>query len=605
MSIDFAEDAKNKSYIQALAEFGKPKAVSLRAINSSLVGKDIVIEGKVSAISHPEIIPMGRVYVCLNCPPDKDNKFVTYEFKPKKCQSCAEADFEEQDTDLEDVQVFKLIESKIRGNNPAKITGVLRGADTMYKLDAGHKVRVTGKLLIDDVKLTLDREEKPVRRIEVTNVEQLDRIDITITKEDIARFKDMTTDPLFWQLLVDSFAPHLHGLEEQKEVCIFALGSCNSPRPFNALLGGPPGKGKTWLLEFAAEIHPLGIKLNIGKASVAGLTSATEKDEDTGTFVTKPGLFILYDGGICCLTELQSIKENKALKVEINDALESKEVSGAKADGPIKIRARCAIVFDTNNFMGGWNYVMPLAHNLKFMEPNLGPFLSRLDLISITPEMDSDEHNANIARSNFRVTNTEEALEKFKADYEIEGQPRYGVDTLRKYFTYVTSLPLPPLSQNTEERFISNFVKVSKEAREYTVDGRYNRIVKTLAQVRARLLLKPEADLDDMEIAIDRANAYKSVQTDGGADANGTLGLETKAKIKNRENQETMYWEAFVKACKDGDGNNKGYCTVHDMEFYLISKGWDTEKIEKYTKRLAEAGKLYEREGQGKFTKIG
>src|SRR5690606_25288252 len=141
-----------------------------------------------------------------------------------------------------------------------------------------------------------------------------------------------------------------------------------------------------------------------------------------------------------------------------------------------------------NNFNGGWDYGLSLAYNLKYMEPNLGAFLSRLDHISISPEINSDEYYANVAKSNFQVTTTEEALDKFKQDWEyyenawdwLEGKgiPRYGVDTLVKYFTYVTSLPLPPLSQSTEQAFIDNFVKVSKEAKEFTVDGRYNRIVK-------------------------------------------------------------------------------------------------------------------------------
>lgn len=587
--IDIPPEDKGIDHLRdVLGEYNRTKGikeVSLREINSQFVNRqEIAVEGKAVAISDPEIIPSSVVYLCNNCDEIDPTRFKS---KPKKCPRCAESDFRQEEDDLEDVQVIKIHEIKGKNNHIAKLVIVARGKEAMWRVRAGQKIRAVGKLKIDKVKLTLDREERPVKRLEATELKVLDNIEVKLTEQDIAKIKEMVKDPLHWQILVESFAPHIFGLEEQKEVCIYTLGSCNSPRPFNSLLGGPPGRAKTHLLEWTAAMHPIGVKLTAAGASMPGLTSITKKDVDTGAHITELGLFALYDGGIVCITELQAIKGKDEVKSGLNDALESKEVSGAKAGGLIKFQARCSVLFDTNNFTGSWSYGFSLAHNLKYLEPNLGAFLSRLDHISISPEINDDEYYAQVARSNFSVTTTEEALEKFKDDYEVGGVPHYGVDTLVKYFIHVTGQPLPPISKNSEEHFVNNFVKVSKEAKEFTVDGRYNRIVKTTAQVRARMLLKPEADEEDLAVAIEKVNKGKDIQTkteDGDNDANAALGLKSKKLI----NQEEQFLQSFEKACRyqADKGEDGTWCKEDDVVFWLMADyKWDEDKAARFVNR--------------------
>lgn len=600
--MDIPPEHKSVEHImEVVRDANKPKEVTLREISSAHVDQIIVVEGKAVAISDPEIIPTTTRYECLNCEPDRDGNPVIYDYEPKKCPKCGESDFTEREAELEDVQVIKVHESKPKNNHIAKLTIVTRGTDAMWKIRAGQKIRAIGKLQVDKVRLALDRKSKSVKRLEATELSILDNMDIKWTEADIAKFKGIMEQPIAWQILVGSFAPHLVGLDEQKQVCIHTLGSCNTPRPFNSIICGPPGRGKTQLLEYTAGIHPLGIKITATGASMAGLTSISVKDDDTGAWETRLGLFGLYNTGVVCITELQAISGKDIIK-SLNDALESKEVSSARADGPVKVDARCGVIFDTNNFNGAWAYDFPLAHNLKYLDRNLGPFISRLDLVSIVPQVNNMEYFDMIARSNFKTSTTTEALEKYRNDWEKDGITYLGTESLQKYFAYVSSLPLPEIPPELEDMFAKNYVEVSTTTSAYTGDGRYNRKVRTLAQVRARLLLKERVDKEDLEIAIMTINQSMEIETKDGDtyDANAALGLSSKKAIAKRENMTQQFTEAIKKAIEKNEQAGKGAIfTVSDLEFEFemdatTRNNWDETKIKSYIQRANAEGAIYE-----------
>ncbi len=584
----------------------------MKDIRVNHIGQVVAVEGKIIGLGEIEPIITVAKYRCLKC----GNLNTSIDGKPvRECEVIVDGEGEQcksryleldtTESEYRNSQVILLQELSSDSKRQLTLSCIATDEEFFWPTTLGRKVKITGVFQVEQIKEFKSTKPKFLKRLHIINIEKLEA-EIIVTEADRQRIQEMVKDPLHMQLLVESYAPHLFGVDEQKEVCIYTLASCGINRPFNSILGGPPARGKTQMLEWTAAMHPLGFKVTATGTSIPGLTSISEKDKETETHITKPGLFALHDGGIVCITELQGIRGKDALKLSLNDALESKEISAARADGPVLLRARCAVLIDTNNYAASWMYGFSFAHNIKFMEPNLGAFISRLDLISIVPQVNDDEFYERVARSNFKTTDTEEALRQYKDDWtDTNGIPHYGVDTLRKYFAYVTSLPLPELKLELEDMFAKNYAEVSKNAKEYTIDGRYNRTVKTLARVRARLFLKQQADEEDLKIAIEIVNRSKDVQTktaEGDNDANASVGVDDKKTIQKRETRDNQFWDCYTKAFQ----KDRGYTTESAWRTELKLKDWTDSEISKWIQAAELGGKItIGKNGYGNWTKTG
>jgi len=193
----------------------------------------------------------------------------------------------------------------------------------------------------------------------------------------------------------------------------------------------------------------------------------------------------------------------------------------------------------------------------------------------------------------------------------LTNEPRYGFNTLRKYFYYVTQmLQLPPLSKELREKFADFYEEANENSSEFLVDGRYNRQMAINARIRARLLLKTEADCEDLEEARRIVNASKFVVTRTGVidvatgkeelDGNVTVGVESKSSIKRNESKDRQFMEAisYTMTQKVPEGQPpRTYFTTADILYYFKIKGllgWDEHEVEKIVQRWMNVNKLHE-----------
>ena len=565
--------------------------IPMRSILSDSIDKLVSIEGKLVGISDTEPLLLKAAYRCQNCNAVNEGytKGLTF-LKPKKCSACSEKELEldNEESIYADVQVLRIQESSNESGKQLTCSCIVSARGQLWLAKAGETVRITGIFRVDQYREQKTGRMRSLKKIQVVSLERLQDNDVIVTPRDITRFKDMVADPLHYQILIESFAPHLHGLEEQKEICALVLASCGTRRPFNGAIFGPPAKGKTELIKYAVALHPNGHYSTIPRASIAGLTSSFDNDPDTNTRITKPGLFAIADGGIVGLTELQAIKQD--LAQELNDALESKEIASAMAEGEVRLMARCAVLIDSNNFEGGWDYALRLLYNInEFLKPNTGAFVSRLDLTSIVEDVKEAEHHREIARKNFGTYRANEsALDIKREDWQDDsGILHYGFNTLRKYFVYVCSLPLPELDPKLEKAFIENYESAMKNNKDYLVDGRYNRTVLLLSRIRARLLLKSMADLDDLQEAIRLVNRSKNVVVstgDGKTDANELLGVPSKDKQEKKKNDHELFWDVWEKLKKATEVEGQMFYFVREGELNskLEEAGWSEDKITRF-----------------------
>lgn len=578
---------------------GMPE-IPFKQLGVKLADKPVALVARTIGMSDIEPTSDSVEYKCTNCnePYPSDSKGNP----PKKCEHCGDLDFTPVfDPDkAQDMQTIRLQDGSLG------VTCIAKGKELLWQVKPGQATYALGVLKFDPYFDRTARRTRFRKYVELDYIEPTTKLDITVTTEDKIRFEELVHEDGFYERLLESYAPHLYGMREQKEVAMLTLASQGTARPFNTLIAGPPAKGKTELIKYTIALSPNGHYTAITNATLAGLTSAVEQDPETQTRITKPGMFVMADGGIVGITELQAIRTKEELKISLNDALESKEIASAKADGGVRLQARCAVLIDSNNHKGGWEYLDPLYKNLKFMEPNLGAFLSRLDLISITANETDKQVYKEIAKRNFdSYKDKGSVLEYHKEDWD----GHFGFTTLQKYFIYVTSLPLPPLDETLAEKYADNYVSALEQSPEYAVDGRYNRTIALLARVRARVLMKEKADETDLNEAIRLVNASKELETaqpDGTHDANPSKGLPTKASITKKENQAEQFSEAFEKCMKswEKDGKVERYVKHDELVFTLTtSYGWSEYKAMEYIGAMLHKGRILEEYGGEKYTK--
>ncbi len=482
--------------------------------------------------------------------------------------------------------------------------------DMMWRVKAGQKAYALGVLKFEQIYNKHMRKNEMHPYLDLLYVEPADNQEIEITKQDIAKFREMVQDPLFRQHLLESVAPHIKGNDDLKEVGIYVMASQKILRPNNGLLLGPPARGKTKILQWFQRLAVKGVLQSFGRVSVAGLTSATVTDEHTGQKINKPGLFASYD--FVALNEMQSIQDKKDLKISLNDALDRKEITSAMVGGDYNIEARFALLADSNNYMGQWEYGVRLAENLKHLEPNVGPMLSRFDLIAVVAQKRTDEEDDEVSGAIFdSYEETDNAISRYIDDWQTEdGQPRYGFNTLRKFFHYVSLQPESKVDKELRQHFKDCCKLARKHDSEFLLDGRYEETVMRQTRVGGRLLLKERAGKEEMDEAFRLVNRSRNiiVETEiiGERDGNYMMGVPTKAAQRATLNKEQIFQTACEEVLKKNPG--KEYFEIYQVVDYIRDDmgipGWDRTKVESIIQSWCyTSGKLlvHGAEGSGRY----
>lgn len=85
---------------------------------------------------------------------------------------------------------------------------------------------------------------------------------------------------------------------------------------------GEPGLGKSQLLHACAAASPRGVYVCSKTSTGAGLTVSVTKDVVTNELAFEAGALVLADGGVCCLDELDNMKGEHKMLLEVMEQQE-------------------------------------------------------------------------------------------------------------------------------------------------------------------------------------------------------------------------------------------------------------------------------------------
>jgi len=485
-----------------------PSSIHLRRIGSEHISRLVMVHGIIVRASATMPLVMRAAFECVAC------HQLTYVEQsgeilktPIKCDNCdnkkgfelvpKESEFmdsqritiQERPEDLPPGQLPRSLHVDLQDDivdqaRPGDRVTLVGSVDLLQRFGRG------GQLRIFDMVMEANHLEVSGRESEMTEISQ----------EDEEAIREIARDPWVHKRLLQSIAPSIFGYDSIKESILYLLfGGVNKELPdmrirgdINVLLVGDPGTGKSQLLQFAARVAPRGL-LTTGRGSTAaGLTAAVVKEGGTGNFVLEAGALVLSDQGICCIDEIDKMREED--RGAIHPAMEQQIVPIAKGGIVATLNARTSILAASNPTLGRYNPYQTIAQNINLPVT----ILSRFDVIFVLKDVPDAEKDATMA---------EHILGLHRAEGKTGTSP-INLELFRKYISYAKTKVRPILNEEVISRFKDFYVKMRTasteggEASAVAITARQLESLVRLAEARAKAHLRAEVVKEDADAVI-------------------------------------------------------------------------------------------------------
>lgn len=472
-------------------------ATDLKDIGTKHDGKALAIQGKVVSQGEREPDPMTIKWKCLNCGVlNEPGKFGR---QPQACLDCKNDEFDVELTeDTKDTQVVRIQQ------DGAKISVIVRDESLINSLKSGRTAYAFGVMVFEPY---IDRQTKKAKfrkYLEATNLECDEQV-IQVSEDDKMRFQADMSEPMFYNKILASVAPHIHSMEAAKESGMLALASIGMRRPARMLWIGDPGVAKSELMEYFAEIAPNGHYTTMANSRYTGLTTTSEKDEETGRWMVTPGLLAYAHNGLVAIDELQVIREQDAKN--LNDVIERGKIRYALAGGNHgEMDANCALILACNPHQGRVFENENIQETLKFLGSGAPAFISRMTLIYFFRDKANVERDTQIAKAVVKNSG-DNPLAAYSQDWKDEsGAEYYGTETLKKFFQYISTIPVEPVPEELHQELIDYYSKNRQDIASRInklLTPRFLRDAVKLAQMVARIQGQSKPSKADIDKAMD------------------------------------------------------------------------------------------------------
>lgn len=262
-----AEDALRTILIEDFDEeftlhprfYNLSKTFLVKEIGSEHINKLIQVDGIITRVSEVKPYVNRTVFVCKDC----GNEMVRVQrpfkqiAKPGRCENCGSRniDLDVNKSSFINLQTFRLQDrpESLRGGQMPRFIDAILLDDLVDAALPGDRVIITGILRV----ILEAREKRPIFKkiLEVNHIEQLSKEieELEITPEDEQKIKELAKRADIIDAIVDSIAPAIYGLKEEKKGIALALfGGVTKQLPdgtklrgeSHVLLVGDPGVAK-------------------------------------------------------------------------------------------------------------------------------------------------------------------------------------------------------------------------------------------------------------------------------------------------------------------------------------------------------------------------
>ena len=567
------------------------KAVGLRSVRSSEIGRLVVVRGIVTRAS--EVKPLARAvaYMCDQCKHEVYQEVQGTQFMPlerctrPECTANAAPGMLTMETrgsrfcKFQEVRIQEPTDQVPNGHIPRCVNVRLEGELTR-RCTPGDVVTVTGVFLPTQhtggnaqataYTLVTDTHIHALGLAQ-NNKDSDDSAETVAARARMAQRVKTTVEaltpderPQFLARLARSIAPEIYGMDDVKRALLLQMvgapthvQSADGMKirgDINVLLLGDPGVAKSQLLKHVAQLTPRGVYTSGKGSSGVGLMAAVVRDQTTGEFVLEGGSLVLADMGICCIDEFD--KMDDADKTAIHEVMEQQTISIAKAGITTTLNARTAILAAANPVNG--RYLLSRTPGENISMP--AALLSRFDLLFIlldTPEPTADRAKADHIIS-VHVASSPAAVAAAAAEAEEEAmqQQQGGDDSneesavtlpgkeglftsafLRAYILEAKKCD-PVLERNVIDFLVNIYVNLRKEEKLNSGEGHTYTSARSLlalirlSQAMARLRFAASVAQGDVEEALRLMVATKAAivrRPRTGAAAGGAGGSSAGA----------------------------------------------------------------------------
>ncbi len=353
---------------------------------------------------------------------------------------------------------------------------------------AGDKVKVTG-IVIPIVK------NHRVRSSLVTLfIQKTDDVDLTISTEDEAVFREFPNQPDFYTRMINSIGSSIMGLKQIKESLLLQrIGSPDIQKNdgtkvrgwFNIGIFGDPSLAKTKLAEWEHTNLVKTIFIMSKGATSTGLLLGLEEGSDGRKRLRAGAMVLCRDDGLVCIDEFPRLSS------EVIDGLYTTMDNGIASiskTGHVKsLKANTPILATGNAHTGEWNTALNLQDNLGIPST----FLQRFDYTWVL--IDDFDEKRDSALADIILNDT---------CYQDDEKP-HSSTTLSKYIKFVRRFN-PQLGEDVSEHLKKVYLDLRKntQARENGIAPRHLETLKRTTLSIARLFQKSYATVEDADKAI-------------------------------------------------------------------------------------------------------
>ena len=487
-----------------------PHTTGLRKISTSDIVKLIQIKGIITQTT--EVLPfiIKAAFRCTSCGElmmiDQTDQNLHI---PPKCTSCnSRRGFElvpnkSKFIDYQRITIQERPEELPSGQLP-KAVNIELMEDLVNKANPGDRINAVGLL-----KLIKRIGRGGILRVfstvlEANNIEVFTKDDeiLEITESDIEKIKELSKDPWLMRRIIQSIAPSIYGYDYIKEGIAYQLfegvttqeiGGVSNRGLIHILLIGDPGVGKSQILMYVANQAPRGILTTGRGTTAAGLTAAVVKEKGTdGTWILMAGALVLADKGICCIDEMDKMREED--RGSIHPAMAQGKFSINKGGINAQLNARTSILGAANPTLGRYNPYQNIAQNISTFPI---PLLTRFDLIFLIRDIPEEKKDSEIF----------DHMAKVHQNKKIENINPIEPLLLKKYIAYSKHIK-PRLTDEVVTAF-GQFYTIMRaasieggEASAISITPRQAQVLFRLAQARARIHLREETTIEDANAAI-------------------------------------------------------------------------------------------------------